>query len=177
MDWKNKFKDEMKGGGDFIKLKDGDEIMGVFRGEPVVYFKAFEQETKTSIIKKEYFEHNGKSAQKRFRFNFITKVGDKHVCKIFEGSKTAGESLSMALDEYDIVSTVFKIKRVGSGMQDTTYHFMFKDKLSPEQVKKIDAIELLDIDPIEGGSDPVADSFPETVAEVMAKGKTEKVPF
>ncbi len=178
MEWKNKFKDEMKSGGDFIRLKkDGDEVIGVFRGEPVIFFMMFGPGGKNNIVKKEYFEVDGKGASKRFRFNFITKVGDKHVCKIFEGSKTAGETLSMTLDEYDITNTVFKIKRQGSGMQDTVYHFLFKDKLSPDQVAKINAIELLDIDPLENGEDEVLSDFPKTVKEALAKGKTEDIPF
>lgn len=170
MKWKEKFKEQMKGGGEFIRLKNGEEVTGIFRGEPVIFFKAYEPETKTTITKKEYFEYGGKSASKRFRLCFIVKEGENHVCKIFEGSKTSGEALSMIMDEYDITNTVFKIKRDGDKM-DTVYHFLAKDKLTPEQVKKIDAIELLDMEPMESGEDQA--EFPTSMDEVKKKA----VPF
>lgn len=154
----------MKSGGNRISLESGQDIVGVFRGEPVVYYSSFNQATNSSIEKEEPFVVNGKSAQQRFKVNFIVKEGDKYVAKVFSGSATTGKALADAEEEYGL-DTLFKIKRDGTGT-GTKYHIMYKAKLDENQIKLVNAVALNDLYVSEKGEDPAFSNKPESEEEI-----------
>lgn len=121
-------------GASFIKLKDGEAVSGIFRGEPYVFYKAYPDST-------EYDEWaDGRSF--RFRINLVTKEGSEYVAKIYEAGSTVRDILMACRDEYgDELDAVFKIKRNGTGT-DTTYNIMFQRKLTNADREMIGDVEL-----------------------------------
>ena len=173
MSWDD-FEKKMKGGA-FISLKEGQDITGVFRGEPVVFYSMYDENSKTSVKKPEYFEINGKAAAPRFSINFVVKDTDGNlVAKIFENSKTTAVTLKECKKEYGL-DCLFKIKRVGAG-KETKYPILFKDRLNKEQLAALEGVKLHDLTVTEKGEDPVYDEFP-TSAEDLRKRTTDDIPF
>lgn len=125
---------EASSGGSFIKLKDGDEVIGVFRGEPYTFYQAFKDKIE--------YPYKVAGASFKFRVNFVIKEKDGFVSKILQGGATMADQISSCREEYGLDCT-YKIKRKGSGKDDTTYSVLFKANLSKEQLKEINAVELL----------------------------------
>lgn len=121
------------GGKNFVKLKDGDSVIGVFRGEPHIFYKIYQD-------KVEYDEW-AEGRNFRFRINFIVKEGDQYVAKIFEGGRRVADDVVAASEEYTL-NSVFKISRKGSGKENTKYSVLFKSALEEEQLDKIKKVKL-----------------------------------
>lgn len=100
------------GGSTFLKFKDGESKIGVFRGEIYEFFQVWEN-GKSRVVGPE----EGKS---RFRLNFITKEDGELKAKIFEFSLTTYNVLAEISSDYDLEKTAVKVTRRGMGT-DTTY--------------------------------------------------------
>jgi hypothetical protein len=135
MSWQKmkKAKEEGGSGGLYITLKDGDSIEGVFRGEPYCFYQKFQEKTE--------YESWSEGRSFKFKINFIIKEGDKFIAKIYRGGATVRDALLMSKEEYGL-DCIFKIKRMGSSKEDTTYSVLFKSNLTPEQKAQIDSIKL-----------------------------------
>lgn len=122
----------------FIKLKDGDTIEGVFRGEPYIFYRIYKDKTeyRTYIPGSKF----------RFRVNFVTRENGNVVAKIFEGGSKIRDAILEAKEEYGL-NYVFKIKRKGSGMNDTTYSIFPKEPLNESAIEAINAVKLNDLEP------------------------------
>lgn len=123
-------------GGSFIKLKDGDEVVGVFRGEPYTFYQEFKSRIE--------YPYKVEGASFKFRVNFVIKSKDGYVAKILQGGATMAEQISACKDEYGL-DCIYKIKRKGSGKDDTTYSVLFKSELTPAQKKELASVELLSL--------------------------------
>lgn len=134
MNWSNARKvREESGSNKFIKLKDGDSIEGVFRGDPYTFYQKFKDPN-------EYLQYaEGRSF--KFKVNFIVKENDTLVSKILQQGATVFDLIVDAIDEYG-ADCVFKIKRVGSGKEDTRYSVLFKGNLTSEQISQYNAVKL-----------------------------------
>lgn len=119
---------ESGGGGTnvFIKMKDGDKIEGIFRGDPYVFHQHWvnnksilcpgENQCPTCAA--------GEKAQFRFRLNFITKENDVLVAKIFEGNYGTFKDLrEMHQNNYDLEETKVSVVRRGE-KQQTRYNIL-----------------------------------------------------
>ena len=127
--------DSKKGKDIFIKLKDGDAIEGVFMGEPHTFYSIFQDPT-------EYGERVEGSSFK-FRVNFFVKEDGKWEAKMFSGGVTVRDLILDAKDEYGL-DTIFKIKRTGSGKDDTRYSVLpSKHKLTDADKDILKALPLL----------------------------------
>lgn len=135
MSWDDarKAKDE---GGIFIKLKDGDQIEGVFVGEPHCFYSKFGD--------RQEFTKWQEGLSFKFRINFFVKTEDGWNPKILTGGATVRDSLLDLRDEYGM-DCIYKVKRVGSGKEDTRYPILFKAKLTDEQKADIELIEPKDL--------------------------------
>jgi hypothetical protein len=127
--------DRMKktgGNKNFVKLKEGESIVGVFRGEPYVFYRTFGEQV----------EHDtwAEGRAFRFRINFITKDGEEYKARIFENGSKVRDILMSCNEEYGL-DAVYKIVRKGVGT-DTTYNILFQSKLLAEQIQKMDALPL-----------------------------------
>jgi hypothetical protein len=136
MSWEQvkKARDEIKKS-NFINLKDGDSVVGVFRGEPYCFYK----EKYPSQSKVEYDEYQpGRTF--RFRINFIVNDGENYSARIFEGNKETSDALYECYEEKGL-DAVYKIKRKGS-QQLTKYYITFQSALSGGPLEKIKSIQV-----------------------------------
>ena len=106
------------GGGLFVKMGDGDKLVGVFRGDPAIRQVHWVQQTKR------YEPCRGGECdlcaddkpKTRFKINIIVKENGVYVAKIFDGSY--GTYLDMKnLHEggYNLEKTAVEITRQGTG--------------------------------------------------------------
>lgn len=111
-------------GKNYIKLKDGESVKGVFRGAPVTLKKHW--------INKKPFDCDGDSCQYcaagdkagfRFKLNLLMRDQEtgQFVARIFEQGWTVYLQLKDLNEEYPLEKTIVNITRRGSGMNDTTY--------------------------------------------------------
>ena len=133
MSWNNMRKTK-EGSSLFIRLKDGDSIEGMFAGEPHTYYSKFKD-------KPEYTAWaDGRSF--KFRLNFITKNDDNELeAKILTGGSTISNAILDMKEEYGL-DCIFKIKRTGSGKDDTRYTILFKDKLKDGELAVYKSVKL-----------------------------------
>ena len=123
------------GGKDFIKLKDGESVEGVFVGEPHTFYGVFKDKTEYSSWAE------GRSF--KFRINFVTKDDNgQMVAKIYQGGSKVAKAIAACKEEYGL-NCLYKIKRVGATKDDTTYSVLFKKELTKEQMDTIKSVALL----------------------------------
>lgn len=118
-----KFKDTPKKTNlSFLKLKDGESAIGVFKGDPYEFYEIYQQGVVPA---------GTKGASFRFRINFITREGASYVAKVFQNGVTVYKTLKYLNEEYDgLENVVVKISRTGSTKDDTIYHVL---PLPPKQ--------------------------------------------
>ena len=132
------------GAGDFLKLKDGEFISGVFRGEPHEFYSKYNANNNTSFL----VDENSPGARFRFRVNFVTR--DKETkdfkCLIWEQGATVYNLLKELNEEYGLEKTVVKIKRKGEKL-DTEYLIIPDGKANFNDVvkKAVEQVELQDL--------------------------------
>lgn len=137
-----------------LKLKAGESVVGVFRGEP----RIFRQHWEIVGGQKRPIECGGvrgcerckvdPKTVHRFQLNFVTKENAVYVAKIFEGSYSSQKDLEELNKDYPLETTVLKITRTGSGT-DTRYSFVPKPNstLSPAQEAELSKVHLNVLDP------------------------------
>lgn len=112
---------------DFIRLKDGESVEGVFMGDPIDFKNHFKMGNCTGPGCKICATPGAPKAGFKFRINFIVKENGALLAKIFEQGWTVYESLAALNDEYeksgaDISRQKFRITRKGTGPEGTAYH-------------------------------------------------------
>lgn len=157
----------------FVKLKSGDSVTGVFRGDPYD-FKQHWSNQRSSLCTGEACEKckAGDKPGFRFRINFVTTENGAQVAKIFEQGWTVYDYLrTLNESDYDLEKHTVKITRNGEGT-NTTYNIvpLAKGALSAEQEKKIAKVELNKLDSVNE-----KDSVPHSVDAGDATG--EDIPF
>ncbi len=129
---------ETGGSNDFLKLKNGDSVTGVFRGDEYEFYGSWKEG--------KFVVGEGKSF--RFRINFITKdESGTYVAKVLEQGVTVYNQLKDLHAEYDLTETIVKITRSGAGPSDTSYSILpiKKSQVGPELEKQLQAVELKDL--------------------------------
>lgn len=100
----------------FLKLKDGDKVYGVFKGDIYEYHQIWAE--------KKVVPAGTPGAAFRFRINFIVKDGASYVAKVLEQGGTVYDFLKDLNESYPLETTVVEIKRTGSGKDDTRYSIL-----------------------------------------------------
>lgn len=118
---------------DYISLKDGQFIEGVFIGQPYPFYYIYKNKSE--------FTEKVPGASFRFRINFAVRENDTWKIKIFSGGATLRDLILDAKEEFGL-ATIFKIKRTGSTKDDTRYS-IFPSKISLTEKDKI-TIKALD---------------------------------
>ncbi len=121
----------------FLKLTDGQSIVGVFRGEiHSFYMKWVNGKSFTS-------SPDEPGAKVRFKLNFVTYENDVFVAKVFEFPQTVYNQLANKAEEFDLEKTKVRIMRKGIGT-DTEYIFtaLPKEPISPAMMKAIEETPL-----------------------------------
>ncbi len=134
----------------FLKLKDKESVVGVFRGSPFD-FRQHWIANRSFPCKGQGCEHctNKVKSTFRFRLNFVTKDPNNpqgYVAKIFEQGFSVYESLR-ALGEagHNLERTLVKITRNGTG-QATSYTIVnMPQPLAPQSEQFISKVKLHDL--------------------------------
>jgi len=130
------FSDKPKAGtSDFLTLKAGEEVVGVFHGEVKGFWKHFKGPICKGRNECEECAKGGQ-ASKKFQINFITKGSEGYVIKKWERGITEGKALGALSQDYDLRNHLFKIRRTGSGKDDTVYSIIpMPNGNLPEELK------------------------------------------
>lgn len=131
-------KSDGSGGNMFMRLKDGESVTGVCRGEVYEFFIIWEN-NRSRIVKQ-----SEDGAKSRFRLNLVVHEDGKFIAKIWEFGLTIYNQLSDISDEYNLEETKLKISRRGVGT-DTVYMILplLKEPISPKTLKEISAVHML----------------------------------
>lgn len=131
---------EASQGGVFLKLKDGESVSGVFRGEIYAFYSYWDNAEKKSFVVD--VEHD--LARQRYRLNFVTKdESGQLVSKIWEFAGPIYDMLQAINEEYPLPETTVKITRKGTG-KDTEYNLLplLKQPLTKAHLATIEEIKL-----------------------------------
>jgi hypothetical protein len=161
----------------FIKLKAGEKVQGVFRGDPHI-FKQHWVDNRSSKCAGEGCEiceraktNDKLKAKFRFYINFIVKIDGVLHAKIFEQSFGTFKDLKTLHESgYDLEQTLVSITRNGSGT-DTRYLVLpVKDNggLKADGFKKVHAVPLNEL-----GDEPSED----VDANGEAEATEDDLPF
>lgn len=130
-------------GGSYIKLADGEQVMGILQGEvKTAYVKWTEDKKKVEV------EPGTEGARFTFSVNLVTMDKDLNlVPKILEHGAKMYKELKSLSEEYDLSQTIIKIKRTGSTMNNTVYSILPLPKPpSAETLKKLVTLQLLPLE-------------------------------
>lgn len=123
-------------GGVFLKFKDGDSKVGVFKGDVHEFFQVWEG-GKSLVVSPDH-----PNAKSRFRWNFVSKEDGELKARIFDFGLMVYNQLAEIQDDYDLSTTALKITRRGTGT-DTTYIVIpAKEQPNADQLKNIGAVPL-----------------------------------
>lgn len=115
-------------GGTFLKLADGEKVVGAFVGDPEL------SKVVWNDGKKENFDpkvHVGKKPQFRIALNFFDM--ESKTMKLFECAPTTFESINTVRCKYGQDKWCFELSRKGTGAKDTRYPVMPERQLTDEE--------------------------------------------
>lgn len=134
-------------GGKYLKLKDGESVVGVPRGE--IYSFKLKWENGKSVVLGEPnpAKHN------RFAMNFVVKSDAGYQAKTWEYGITLYNTLSEFASEMDLTKTKIKVTRKGTGT-DTVYVLVPLGQIETNSLNEIESLKLniLDKKPSNGPS-------------------------
>jgi hypothetical protein len=167
MGWDDARRIKESGGAEFIKLKDGETVRGVFRGEPYIFYQEFGD-------KSEYDDYaEGRST--RFKINFVVKEGERYVAKIFGGGYYVLTALVDYKDKHGL-DVVYEVKRNGTGT-DTRYTIMYDNKLTDSQLDKVKEVKLKELRRGRTRTDGPDELNPPPLTDADAPPDEEDIPF
>lgn len=136
-------------GKNFLKLKDGESVRGVFRGVPVIFRQHWSNGRGIVCPGKacELCAEKNK-ALFRFRLNFVMQEGGQYVAKIVEQGWQFFNALKQLNEEFPLENYVVKIIRTGSG-SDTKYQVIQTQNglISNGTKKGVEAVQLHELSP------------------------------
>lgn len=153
----------------FLKIKDGEKVLGVFKGDPVEFYKIFAE---NRIV-----PAGTKGASFKFRINFVTKEGASYVAKVLEQGATVYDMLKDLNEAYPLAETVVEIKRTGATKDDTRYSILpLHPSRQPGEVawKVINQVQLNALEQARAEASPEPD-FGEPPPE--AYDENSEIPF
>lgn len=131
---------ESKGGSSegssrFLKIKSGESVKGVCRGEVYEFYQKWENGKSISSLKPQ------QGFRPKWRVNFIVFEAGAPKSKILEFGPMISNQLAALSEDYNLSETIIKISKTGSGM-DTDYSVIpLKDKPFGEYVE----LQILDL--------------------------------
>ena len=173
-----KFKAKSEDTRNFIKLKSGESVTGVFRGDPYefrIHWLTDESRATLCSQKKDCELCKIKKSSFRFRVNFIVPEGNLFVAKVLEQGWISFQAL-MKLQEsgYDLEKQIIQISRQGSGLS-TTYSIIPSPKgiVTPQQQKALEGVKLNEL-----GHITEAETEPEPIEmQRLLHSRDEEIPF
>lgn len=144
-----KFKPKNEDTRNFLKLKAGETVTGIFRGELYDFRIHWADNRSTICPGPDTCEicREGNKSKFRFRVNFVVKEGEGYVAKVTEQGWTFYEVLrSLNEGDYPLEKYVMKITRHGERL-NTTYTVIPAPSglVSAELEKKLELVKLNDL--------------------------------
>ena len=152
MEFKSRPKQASGGGDQFLKLIDGESVVGVFRGKIHTFYN------KWVNGKSELASPDDPQAKCRHRVNVVIVVDNKPVARVFEFSDPVYDQLAEINNEYPLESIKIKITRMGID-KNTRYSFIPLAK-QPVNIKAIEQVELHILNKNQGPEIPSAEPPP-----------------
>ena len=126
----------------YLKIKDGEEVYGVFRGDPFEYYQS-----KDDFRSPVRYDKYADGLRYFFEINFVRidqKTGGKSACILSKNTRFA-KAMQEMIGEYG-ADYIYKIKRTGTIPAETTYNIFPKAPLNPEQLAEINKMPLIPLD-------------------------------
>ena len=166
-----KFREKSEDTRNFVKLKSGESIQGVFRGDLYEFRMHWIDDRSVLCPEDKTCEpcNNKLQASFKFRVNFITKEGNDYSAKVLQQGWRFYQNIR-ALD-YELKGLehfLVKITRHGSAKNDTSYTIIpiSGGPLSKEQEEKLNAVQLNDLGHItEGEKEPAEIPFQKATSD------------
>ena len=133
------FSDDFKKseGGMFIKLEDGESVVGAFAGNVLEFYNNFKLRSQYSLDD----PNIPAGSSKRFKVNFVSAADDGTLIpRILEGSKTTAKAIEKIVEKYGVDYFV-EITRNGTG-KTTTYSVLPERPLTEDEKKAVQAVKL-----------------------------------
>lgn len=146
-------------GGLFVKLKNGDKINGVFRGNPEIFNLHWVNKRPVDCDGPQCAHCKaGDKAKFRFRLNLITRVDGVYVARIFDGNYgTYLDLKDLHESGYNLEETALTIARSGEGT-DTRYTVIPMPKNGGLTDKDFQAIAAIPLNTLRGEPEPAPKS-------------------
>lgn len=151
-----------KGIVNLIKLKSGESVKGIFRGDPYQFKQHWKNgrgypcQGMDCLLCKEVDEE-GKPRYPNFRFrvNFIISENGQWVAKVFEQGGRVYDKVEALSTEYALDKIQVKITRYGTDKSNTNYEIvpLPRGEVTPEMEKKISEVKLNDLNPYQATSE------------------------
>lgn len=167
-------------GGLWVKLKDdGDKVVGIFLGDPFPREVHWGGERYEECTGKECEHCKTSKPSLRISINLAMKTEKGWEVKALEQTATFFKDVMKCDEKYGLDAWSFEIERHGAaGDTKTTYSILPEEKLSKDDVKALEALQLLDLAALykegAGASDEWAKEKEKDGFEEYAKD--EKVP-
>lgn len=145
-----KFRSNSEGTMNLIRLKSGESLRGVFRGD-VHEFKQHWSENRSVVCPGLNLCEkcaNGEKASFRFSINFVLKENEHYIAKVWEqGWQTYLALKALHEGGYDLEKYLMKISRSGATKNDTTYSIVPVPNglLSPAQLVEVSKVKLVQL--------------------------------
>lgn len=122
----------------FLRLKDRQEVKGIFRGQPLIIYQKWPKGGR-----KETFLTPEPGTKPRYLMNVVIHDGQKFVSKVFEMAGATYEILFKIAEHIPLEKTKIVIARIGSDTA-TKYSLiaLAHEPLSPAQLAEIDSVQL-----------------------------------
>ena len=143
--WSKAIEQAAKDASVYIKLGDGDSVIGGFIGEPSSREFVWTGERGVDPGSEEGKEAIAGGERVKVRFSINLYVFKDEATKVFDMSKTVFNDLVKLKNKYNLEDWSFEIQRTGSGSA-TKYTILPDDRLSEEQKAKVKAAELIPLD-------------------------------
>ena len=147
-----------------IRLKDGDTVPGVFRGEIVRFYQHWSANGQPSVCAgrdKCQLCGQGEKGIGRFRINFLIQENGAWVAKIFEAGRKVFDQLTALNKDMPLEKLKVRVSRSGSGKQTqiSVNAFPGENGLVDTKLEKvIGAIQLHDLTLEKAEEDPEQDA-------------------
>jgi len=133
-------------GGDFIRLKDGESVQGVLRGEPFEFHQHWKGQTTVRCIGRDTCTEcaAGNKPAFRFKLNMITKEDGKLAVKVLENGWKLYQALAdLNAGGWELEKNFIRITRTGSGKNNTVYSAVpVPGGVPPETLARINDLEI-----------------------------------
>jgi len=140
-----RFREDIDTGGPnhFIRLKDGEDVRGILRGEIREAWVIWENKKKIEV------NEGDPGARFNFQVNMVVKEGTSYVAKILEGGPQIYKQLANLSKDWELENTVIIIRRDGIELNTeyTVNPAPPKQQAPKEALEFIQTIELHDLAP------------------------------